>query len=655
MQGFNSSNIVSKTKTIGRRMFLISTFKAVILLGIFGRLATLQINESSKYRSLADKNRFRETKIAPPRGIIRDYFGTEIASNQKIYQLQIEPENIPNIDQLFFKLKRIINLSDKKIYLLKKMMAKQKKWDTTTVSDNLTWSEFSRINLFLHDLQGARPVVSIARVYKDNSSAHIVGYVSEISARDLRNKKYLKNLRIKGVAIGKTGLESKLDEQMLGSPGYLRYEVNAYGKKIKQVAIEKGLEGTNFRTTLDQEIQMFAAKQLENVSGAVCVMDIYNGDVVSMVSSPTFNPNSFVHGVGTAEWKELLDNRDKPMINKATSGLYPPGSTIKTLTALSALENDTVSPKMLVHCKGYIDLHGERFHCWKKKGHGVVNLKSAMKQSCDTYFYEIARKLGVDRLKETSVKFGLGEKVLNKTFNNEKKGLIPDTKWKKNNLGKGWVIGETLITGIGQGYTQTTPLQLCQMTAQLANGGFKIYPKIIMEANSKTAEEIRLIMNENSNNLNKKNSGLQDATELLGFVNKKKHECLFKSSKNIRLVREAMFASTNEVRGTSYKSRIEDPKYQFAGKTGTSQVKRITEAARKLDLNTSEIPYNDRDHALYIAFGPYKKPRYALSIVIEHGGSGSSAAAPIAKKLFKLIIDRHELREKARIKKTIKI
>ena len=284
-----------------------------------------------------------------------------------------------------------------------------------------------------------------------------------------------------------------------------------------------------------------------------------------------------------------------------------------------------------------------------------MNLKSAMKQSCDTYFYEIARKLGVDRLKETSLKFGLGEKVLNETFNNEKKGLIPDTKWKKNNLGKGWVIGETLITGIGQGYTQSTPLQLCQMTAQLANGGYKIYPKIIVDENSKTAEDIRVIINENRKELNKKNSEPKETSELLGFLTKKEHEPLFKNPKNIKLVREAMFASTNEIRGTSYSSRIKDPKYQFAGKTGTSQVRRITKEARELDLVTSEIPYNERDHALFIAFGPYKNPRYALSVVIEHGGSGSSTAAPIAKKLFKAIIDRHELREQAGAQKTLKI
>jgi penicillin-binding protein 2 len=384
-------------------------------------------------------------------------------------------------------------------------------------------------------------------------------------------------------------------------------------------------------------------------------MDIYTGEIVAMQSSPSFDPNLFLFGINQDDWQLIRNNPLKPLINKTLSGLYSPGSTFKPMVALSALENEIVDENFKVNCSGKIEMYGQTYHCWKKKGHGIVNLKSAMKQSCDTYFYEIARKLGVDRLKETCVKFGLGEKVLNEVFNNEKKGLIPDTFWKKNNLGAGWVIGETLITGIGQGYTQTTPLQLCKMTAQLANGGFKIYPKIIMKENSKTAEDIKFIMDKNSKKIDEKNNGLQEAAELLGLLNREEFEPLFKSSKNIRLIREAMFASTNEARGTSYSSRIEDPKYQFAGKTGTSQVRRITKAARELDLNTSQIPYNERDHALYIAFGPYKNPRYAISIVIEHGGSGSSTAAPIAKKLFKIIVDRHELREKVRIKKTTKV
>ena len=380
-------------------------------------------------------------------------------------------------------------------------------------------------------------------------------------------------------------------------------------------------------------------------------MDIYTGDVIAMHSSPSFDPNLFLFGISQDDWQLIRNNPLKPLINKTLSGLYSPGSTIKPIVALSALENDVVSTEFKVNCTGKTEMYGQTYHCWKKKGHGVVNLKNAMKQSCDTYFYEVARKLGVDRLSETAKKFGLGETVFNELFINEKKGLIPNTQWKKDNLGNGWVIGETLITGIGQGYTQTTPLQLCLMTAQLANGGYKIYPKITVSENDETFEDIKNIIKENAQSAIEKKSGLTEKSEkLFSFIKEKKYESLYRNPENVKFVLNSMFASTNEIRGTSYASRIEDKKYQFAGKTGTSQVKRITEKDRELDLKTLEIPYNDRDHALYIAFGPFKKPRYALSIVIEHGGSGSSAAAPLAKRLFKLIIDRHELREKIRNK-----
>ena len=497
MLSFNSSNIASKTRTIGRRMFLLNSIKAVVLLGIFARLASLQINESSKYRSLADKNRFRETKFAPPRGVIKDYFDKEIASNTRIYQLHFIPENTPNIDKLLVRLKNLVALSDRQITRIQKKIKKKKEWETIIISENLSWSEFSKLNLFLHELEGAQPVVSIARVYKNNASAHAIGYVSEISPRDIRNKGYLKDLNIAGIAVGKTGLESTLDEEMLGSPGFLRYEVNAYGKKIKQVSIDEGLRGKTFRTTLDNEVQVFSAKLLENVSGAACVMDIYNGDIISMVSSPSFNPNSFIHGIKSKEWNSLLNNKDKPLLNKAISGLYPPGSTIKTLTAISALENDVVNSKLVVRCKGFIDLHGERFHCWKKKGHGVVGIRTALKKSCDVYFYEVARRLGIDRLAATAEKFGLGKKVL-QNYNEEKAGVVPNTKWKIQELGKNWYIGETLHSGIGQGYFLTTPLQLTLMTAQIANGGFKIKPRILIDGNDQIGGLQKYLIHKNS-------------------------------------------------------------------------------------------------------------------------------------------------------------
>jgi len=637
MLSFNSSNIASKTKTISRRMFLLNTIKAVVVLGIFGRLATLQINEASKYKSLADKNRFRETKFAPPRGIIEDYFGSEIASNSRIYQLHFIPENTPNINKLLVRLKSLIGFSDRQSKLIKKTIKKKKKWETIIISDNLNWSEFARLNLFLHELEGAQPVVSIARVYKNDASAHAVGYVSEISPSDIRNKKYLENIDIAGIAIGKTGLESTLDEEMLGSPGFFRYEVNAYGKKIKQVSVDKGTKGKTYRTTLDNEVQIFASKLLKNVSGAACVMDIYNGDIISMVSAPTFNPNSFVHGINQDEWNDLLNNRDKPMINKAISGLYPPGSTIKILTALSALENDVVSSRLTIKCKGFIDLHGERFHCWKKKGHGVVNMRTAIKKSCDVYFYEVSRRLGIDRLSATAKRFGLGDKVLN-NYNEEKTGTVPSTKWKIKELGKNWYLGETLHSGIGQGYFLTTPLQLCLMTAQIANGGFRVKSRILVDKNDQVSNLQKFLSHKKSSPGQIMNA--DDQIFNFGL------QPLFRNQENINLVKEAMFASTNEVGGTSYRSRHKNKNYMFAGKTGSSQIKRFTEEQREAEVKQANISYLDRDHAWFVAFAPVSEPRYAISVLVEHGGSGSKAAAPIASKIIKKVLERHETRDK---------
>jgi len=649
---------VRKVQTINRRMFIIGAAKFIVFTGIIARLFSLQITENKKYLTLSDKNRLREWRLPPIRGEFLDYFGNIIAGNLKVYQLHVIPEEVENFKYLMVRLKEILNLSNSEFKKIIRKKNKQKPWETLIISKNLTWEQFTRINYFLYDLIGAKPVLSVSRDYPFNENyTHVLGYVSEASEKDILNNEVIKSKHVPGLKVGKTGLEKTFENELIGTNGIQRYEVNAYGKRISQLDHTDGLNGKTIQLTLDTEIQKFCNELLKGMAGSISVMDIYTGEIVAMQSSPSFDPNLFLFGINQDDWQLIRNNPLKPLVNKTLSGLYSPGSTFKPIVALSALENKIIDENFKVNCTGKIEMYGQTYHCWKKKGHGVVNLRNAMKQSCDTYFYEITRKLGVDRLRKTSMKFGLGEKVLNDTFNNEKKGLIPDTKWKKNVLGKSWVIGETLITGIGQGYTQTTPLQLCQMTAQIANGGYKIYPKIIVEENSKTAEDIRAVMNENRKQLDIKNNEPKDAAVLLEFLNKKEkdHEPLFKNIKNINLVREAMFASTNESRGTSYSSRIEDPKYQFAGKTGTSQVKRITARDRELNLKTFEIPYNERDHALYIAFGPYKNPRYALSIVIEHGGSGSSAAAPIAKKLFKLIIDRHKLREQVRIQKAIKI
>ncbi len=627
----SSSTFQNKSKLITRRMFILSSIKIAVFVSIIVRLFYLQISENIKWRSLSDKNRLREWKIAPQRGIIEDYFGKKIAKNTQVFQLHMIPEDVPNLEELFFRLSRIIDFNEGKKRNLIKRLKKRKPWEPIIVSDNLSWSEFSRLNLFLHEIQGIKPVVSVARKYlEDGSSSHIIGYVSDTSVKDLENSELLREINVPGLKTGKNGLEKSLNEAMIGKPGLQRFEVNAYGKRIKELKLIQGTPGKNFRTTIDQEVQIFTNKLMKDVSGSVCVMDIYTGDIVCMVSSPTYDPNQFVHGISSEYWQTLISDKKKPLINKAMAGLYPPGSTIKPLVAFSALENDVISTKLTIQCTGSIELYGQKYHCWKDKGHGFMNLRNAIKQSCDIYFYEVARRLGIDRLSVTSKQFGLGKRVF-ENFYEERSGIVPDTKWKLKNIGKGWVLGETLISGIGQGYFQSTPIQLCLMMAQLANGGYAIKSRIVDDkyAIQPTIDAWREEFTSKSSNLD--------------FLNSKIKK-LYRNQENIKFVLDAMYGATNEPMGTSYRSRLTKSEYIYAGKTGTSQIRRITAEERELELKQKDLPYERRDHALFVAFAPYKKPRYAISIIIEHGGTGSSAAAPIAKKVIKKVLDRHKLR-----------
>ncbi len=611
----DQSDNVKKLNSINRRLFILAAAKVIILGGIISRLFFLQVKENKKYLTLSDKNRIREWKLSPIRGDFKDFFGNTIAGNFETYQLHIIPEQVENFRYVINRVKGILELSDNQFQKVIKKKNTIKPWETLIVDDNLSWEKFSKINNHLYDLNGVKPIISISRNYpfKENYT-HILGYVSQANEKDILSNDYIKDKFVPGLKVGKTGLEKSFEEKLIGTNSIERYEVNAYGRRISQLAFQPGDKGKTIQLTIDTEIQKIANQLLYEKAGSISVMDIYTGEILAMHSSPSFDPNLFVFGIGQDEWQLIRNNPMKPLVNKSLSGNYSPGSTIKPIVALSALENQIINPNFTVKCEGKKEMYGQTYHCWKKEGHGFVNLNNAMKQSCDTYFYEIARRLGVDKLSETAKKFGLGKKVFDNLFDNEKKGLVPSTSWKKNILGKNWLLGETIITGIGQGFIQTTPIQLCLMTAQIANGGFKIYPKIVItDDNEKEPQD--------------------------------KFAPLFKNSENIRIIQEAMFSSTNEIRGTSYKSRIDNPKYQFAGKTGTAQVKRISEKDRELDLKTFEIPYEERDHALYIAFGPYKNPRYAISILIEHGGSGSTVAAPLAKKLFKKIIDRHEIRK----------
>jgi len=645
-----------KLGTINRRMFIFSAAKAVVLFGIVGRLFSLQINESKKYLTLSDKNRLRESRLPPVRGEFKDYFEKTVAGNLRVYQLHVVPEQVEDFKNLIIRLKDILGFDNRKLAKLIKKKNQQKPWETLVVSENLSWDEFSKINFYLHELAGAKPVMTVGRSYPYKGSfTHILGYVAQVSEKDLINNEIIRQRNVPGLRVGKSGLEKTFENELIGTNSIQRFEVNAYGKKINQIDHQEGIKGKSIRLTIDSEVQEYTKELLSDRAGSISVMDIYTGEIIAMNSSPTFDPNLFLYGIENNKWSEIKKDPKKPLLNKTLSGLYSPGSTIKPLVALSALEHDAIRPDMKVKCSGKIEMYGHTYHCWKKKGHGYMSLKNAIKQSCDIYFYEASRLLGVDRLNFTANKFGLGKKVLGDYFPNEKSGVFPSTKWKKQAIGQNWYLGETFITGIGQGYVQTNPLQLCLMTAQLANGGHKIYPKIIVDDKIENAEKVKNKMLKQIENYNAEEQDLIITAEEFSTDKKNDHYPLYRNPENVKFVLDAMFRSTNELYGTSFSSRIEDPKYQFAGKTGTSQVKRITEAERELDLDISLIPYKQRDHAWFIAFGPYKNPRYAMSILVEHGGSGGKTAAPIAKKLFKKVIDRHELREKYKSKDTTSV
>ena len=376
-----NSNFIKKN-TINRRMFILVAAKAIVFTGIISKLFSLQVSDNKKYLTLSDKNRLREWKLPPIRGEFHDYFGNTIAGNIKVYQLHVIPEQVENFKYLMIRLKNILKLDNKQFSKIIKKKKSQKSWETLIISENLTWDQFSKVNYYLHELIGAKPVLSVARSYpfKENYT-HILGYVAQASEQDLSSNEIIKKNHVPGLRVGKNGLEKTFENLLIGSNGMQRYEVNAYGKRINQVDFQEGKKGENIQLTIDTEIQKFSNELMLDKSGSISVMDIYTGEVIAMHSSPSFDPNLFIHGISHEEWNSIRNNPLKPLVNKTVSGLYSPGSTIKPIVALSALENKIVSPTFKVICTGKMELYGQTYHCWKKKGHGVVNLRKAIKHS----------------------------------------------------------------------------------------------------------------------------------------------------------------------------------------------------------------------------------------------------------------------------------
>jgi penicillin-binding protein 2 len=585
----------TKISIINRRKAILTTAKYTFF-GLIGlRLLWLQVFQKNKYSILSDRNRFKEWKIAAERGLILDRFNNKIAENRQLYRIALIKGDVTDLDFVLLTLNKFLRLDSDIIEKTKIDFTKLRKFQPYVINKNLTWSEFSKINSNLFILNGVQPFISMERHYNyPYEFAHVLGYVGVPNENDLQNQKD-DLFRTPGIKIGKLGIEKILNRELIGTPGFTRFEVNAAGRAVRTVEFVDGVSGNALKTSLDLELQKLTYQKFGRYAGSAIAMDIKTGEVLACISTPSFDTNKFAFGITQPEFNELLKNERKPLINKFLSGQYSPGSVVKPIIGLAALENKIVDQDYTHFCSGKIELYGQEFYCWKDGGHGKINLKDAIKKSCDIYFYEVARLLGVDRLAETIRKFNFGQTTL-KDFDEEKKGLVPDTKWKKNVLGKPWLLGETLITGIGQGYILATPMQICKSMAELANGGYVVNPTFYLDEKSKLSR--------------------------MDF-----------DAENIKIINEALVAATNEPGGTSYSSRL-NGKLKFAGKTGTSQVTKLTVKDREDNANPNSREYKYRDHSLFAGFGPIEEPKYAIAVVAEHAGPGSRVAAPIASSMF---------------------
>ena len=602
-------------KLFTRRAALLAGGELVLLSALVGRMYYLQVLSRDQYRLLADENRIDLQLLSPPRGRILDRFGAVLAGNRRNYRVLLIAEQTPSVEETLAELGRLIPISGQEHRRVMRELSRKRDFVPITVRENLSWEQFAKVNLHSPDLPGVQTDIGASRYYPfASAAAHVAGYVGEVAA-DERTGDPL--LELPGFHVGKSGIERTYDQKLRGRAGNSRVEVNAFGRIIRELQREDGEPGEKVALTIDGELQRYASGRLRDHSGAAVVLDIESGDVLALASAPSYDTNAFSHGIDLDDWRALLENPRKPLVNKAIAGQYPPGSTFKTVVAVAALEAGVVTPDHRNFCGGSISLGRSIFHCWKQGGHGWKNMTEAIEESCDVYFYDLAQRLGIDRIAEMARRFGLGQR-LGIELPGEQPGLVPGRDWKLALEGIPWQKGETVISGIGQGYLLATPLQLAVMVARLANGGYAVKPSLLLEAGVRAGKA--------PEPLSAEASAAQSAP---------KPPSLGVSSASLGVVLEGMRRVSNSPRGTAYRARIERPDFALAGKTGTSQVRRISRAEHLGGrLKNEERPWIERDHAMFIAFAPVGAPRYAIAVVVEHGGSGARVAAPIARDIL---------------------
>lgn len=587
-----------KGKTLLQRTLIMAAAVFGMLMFLIARLYYLQVYQGDKYLMLADENRISTRVLVPPRGSVFDRNGVVLATNEQNFQALIVAEQTPSVDMTLQNFKKIIPLDDEEENKIKEKILYNRKFLPVKLKDNLTWEEVSALLLNAPDLPGVFISEGLNRTYPlGEYTAHFLGYVGAVSDDEAKDNPLL---MVPGFKIGKSGLEKQFEDELRGHGGNVKLEVNAYGRIMKEIERKNGIEGKSLYLTIDSRLQKFAQDAFGDNSGAAVVLDVHSGEILAFVSVPSFDPNLFTKGISHADWNKLLNNERNPLTNKAISGQYSPGSTFKIVVALAALEAGVIDKNTIFDCTGSMKLGNHLFHCWKHSGHGEQNVVEALKNSCDIFFYEVALQLGIEKIADMARKLGMG-KATNVGLDNEKDGLIPDEAWKMARYGEKWQQGESVIAGIGQGYVLATPLQLVTMVSRVVNGGYAVNPTF----------------------------------QKLDLQDKGKIRKINISRKNIEIVKQGMFEVVNSKKGTANTAQFDIDGIKMGGKTGTTQVRRITiEERRKGILKDEDLPWKLRNHALFVGYAPQDKPKYAVAVVVEHGSSGSGVAAPIASKIL---------------------
>ena len=599
MNQFRKEN--KRSGVFTRRALLLGAGQIGIL-GVLGaKLYQVQVVEGERYSTLAESNRISARLTAPPRGRVLDRFGTPVAGNKLNWRALLTVEQTENVDATLDAFSKVVTLADHERMRIDREMRKRRRFIPLVVREFLSWEEMAKLEVNAPDLPGIFVDVGTSRIYPFGPAlAHVVGYVAPPNDIDVAEEPML---ALPGIRVGRAGMEKAQDVKLRGKAGATQMEVNAVGRVIRELDRIEGQSGLDLGLTIDVVLQNQILRRLGSESASAVVMDCRNGEVLAMTSAPSFDPTLFNSGVSQAQWVQWTSNRKAPLINKAAAGVYAPGSTFKMAVAMAGLDAKTITPGSRINCPGFLDLGDTRFHCWSKVGHGSLDVRNALKHSCDVFFYEVARRTGIDRVAAMANRFGIGVDT-GIELPGARKGLMPTKAWRQRH-GHMWNIGDTISCGIGQGYIQTTPLALCTYVSRVATGR-AVEPHLTRSLGGAIQP------------------GVQAADwPSLGLPEQYLHLC-----------REGMWAVVNEAGGTAPGARVGVAGVQLAGKTGSTQVRRVSREAREHGFKSENLPWEFRPHALFVCYAPYDSPRYAVSVVVEHGNAGAAAAAPLARDIM---------------------